>query len=219
MKALKLLLATSVYLWCGLSNANLITNGDFETGDFTGWSTKGDAVVATAGFLASIQGMDGKYARLGSSVTDGMSQIRQDFSIAGLTSLDISFDWTFDYFDNSASATDTFLSFVRQDGKPGLSITLQDLQTNGTGFFDPDGGFAYGSFSGVFDISAYSTPDARLIFRLDEESDNYLFTGTASVAGIDNVVVNGVSVPEPTIIALFGAGLVGLGFARRRVRN
>ena len=197
-------------------SANLITNGDFETGDLSGWQTNGDVRVAQAGVIANIQGMDNNYALLGFGITDGNSTLRQDFEVTGADEITISFDWAFDYWDNSASADDTFLSFVRQDDTPAYRITLLDLQTNGTGFFDVDAGIAYGSFERTYDISHYTAEEARLIFRLKEETDSNLFTGTASVAGIDNVVITASSVPEPSSVALLSLGLAGIGLARRK---
>ena len=54
--------------------------------------------------------------------------------------------------------------------------------------------------------------------------EDFSFSGTEPLdAYFDNIVLtdaNGPSaIPEPSIIALFGLGLVGLGFARRRMRS
>ena len=226
-KLITLFSALALTTTVNVSAANLITNGNFETGDLTGWQTNnnntsqnGNVQVTQAGPFASAQGMDNYYALLGAGTSDGTSRLRQDFDVTGTNEITVSFDWAFDYWDNSASADDTFLSFVRQDGSPAYRITMLDLQTNGTGFFDPDGGLSYGSFSETYDISNYVTDDARLVFRLTEESDNSFFTGTASVVGIDNVSVYATpAVPEPSTYAMFGMAFAILGVVGYRSRK
>lgn len=213
---------TFIFFVSSVACANLIENGDFETGDFTDWITSGDVeIYDTDSFLGDIgeaQGMDNYFALLGKDDTEGTSQLRQDFDVTGFSSFNISFNWAFDFWDNSYSAQDTFLSLVRQDGTPTKRITMLDLQTQGNGFFSPDAGLSHGFYSETIDLSDYVTPEARLIFRLTEESDNGWFTGTASMAGIDNVVVTGVApVPEPGTVILLGSGLLGLvAYGRKR---
>lgn len=66
-------------------------------------------------------------------------------------------------------------------------------------------------FSGIISgndtiLSSFTAVEARFI----------LMTFANANAAIDEVEITGVAVPEPSIISLFGAGILGLGFARRR---
>ena len=212
---------TLIFGMVGSASANLLTNGDFETGDLTGWETKGDVSVVVANCLADVQGMDNNFALLGLGTSDGKSQLRQDFDVTGFNELTISFNWAVNYWDSSSSANDTFLSLVREDRRgtidqPLQRITMLNLSTNGT-FFNRQGGIAYGHYTQTIDISNFVTDDARLIFRLIEESS--CLGSTASIAGIDNVSVTAPApVPEPSTILLMGAGLLGLvGYNRKRL--
>lgn len=204
------------------ASANLILNGDFETGDLSDWIVEGDVVVTEAGPFAEAQGMEGYYALLGFDAHSGdweeqeVSQLTQGIDVTGYTMLTISFNWAFDYFDNTYQADDTFLAFIEDDENPALSITFLDLSTNG-GFFDPVAEIAFGTFSETYDISSFTDDEANVVFRLVEGSSDNWLTGTLSAAGIDNVEVSGVApVPEPATMVLMGFGLVGLASISRK---
>jgi hypothetical protein len=71
-------------------------------------------------------------------------------------------------------------------------------------------------------LSSTSTQAATEFHIIDGSSGFYSLTivgnvihsGTKSESDLDASIVN---IPEPSVIALFGAGLLGLGFARRRM--
>ena len=51
------------------------------------------------------------------------------------------------------------------------------------------------------------------------DANNFLWPDQGSISHVSLFSGPGGDVPEPSIIALFGLGLIGLGFARRKVRS
>lgn len=187
----------------GSASATLIANGDFSSG-LSDWTTRGDVTIGNGG-----PGMDGDFAYLGYTNDEyPNNRLWQDFDVSGLDKIQISFDWFFEYQDNS-SKRDVFVSILRDlDNSPVQNITLDRLTTNMT----PRSGnvnLFSGYFAGTFDISDFEE-DARLRFRLSEN------LGVLSRAGIDNVSVEVAPVPEPSTVLLFGVGLAGLVAVRRK---
>lgn len=196
--------------WAGSATAMLISNGDFETGDLSGWKTSGDVRVASAGSVFSTaEGMDGSFAGIGFDNGPVQSRLWQNFDVSGYTKVSISFNWAFNFYDASNSNNDVFVSILRDyDNSTVNNITLDKLKTQGKKK-SPDSQLLFGTFDEVIDISGFNTDNARLQFRLTEN------TGVIySQAGVDNVKVS--PVPEPATVLLFGAGLAGLVALRRK---
>jgi hypothetical protein len=195
------------------AHANLIVNGDFNSG-LDSWDSSGNVQVVHAGPFATIQGMDGSYALLGFGTTGTDSTLLQEFDVTGLDQITISFNWAFDYVDWSSKYNDAFLSLYTQDGFANI-ITLQEIITSGT-LMNPTSGLMYGFFTTTIDISSLSGDDGALRFALFEN----LGWNTESVAGIDNVsVASAAPVPEPATLLLVGSGLLCLASFRRKSKK
>ena len=122
-------------------------------------------------------------------------------------------------FDNTKTGLDALLGFSLTAGT--RSWSGADINSNFfLAEFAPTGeveafaaffgtGEPFGQFTGVF-VTGFDTGLGAIGFSEDSYS---LFCGACVL-----VTENAVQVPAPATLALFGAGLIGLGAARRRFR-
>lgn len=188
------LLGLSLAAVSGMANAYL-TNGSFETGDFTGWS-----YVTSAGGTANVVTNDS-----GFGPTDGnyFASLSADATLYQLNSWSkgdkLVFDWNF-YAKDFLPFND-YSIFKVQDLSTGLdaSITLANVMS--TGSFSATG---WNTYTYEFTASGFGQLEFSVFNALDAVFDSELY--------IDNAYL----IPEPGSLALFGLGIGALVMARRK---
>jgi len=177
-----LALASCAFL-ASAANAGSITNGDFETGDFTGWTTFGDTSFDGVDPFAAQSGGFGAF--FGSDGASGISQMVNlndgAYVVSFMLSLQDSatpnnFSWTWNGVAQAPSFTDTTA-------------------------------FGYQLFTAKVMSSGGSSTIA------------FTFNNPQSFWLLDNVDVTAAPVPEPSSVALLGAGGLFLLARRRRLRS
>jgi len=86
-------------------------------------------------------------------------------------------------------------------------------QIESYGFYDDEGTARIG---GVYAIDRVDPQDADVISAWNNYGADYSVIASTGHHQVGQFLVRAVGVPEPSIIALFALGLVGIGIARRR---
>lgn len=216
----------------GSTFASLITNGDFETGDFTGWQTS--QAGGSSLFLASNPGdltlgaspTNDFYAFAGNQGAPSLNVFWQTFTVpTDFTSAVFSFDYAYQNFaggfvnpnpdtlsftgaSNQQVRVEILLASAAFDSVELSDIVFSALQTNpGDNLISPWANLAVDVTSA---LSAFSGQD--LIVRFAQVDNNAPFD-----FGFDNVsiVARTASIPEPSTLAITALALLGLGRFRR----
>ncbi|MCE5184615.1 MAG: carbohydrate binding domain-containing protein [Planctomycetaceae bacterium] len=159
------------------ANANLLTNGDFNTGDFSGWWTWSPDPATQSISIETVYTYDSTSCAKMVSATDGAwQQLGQDFSIMPSTTYALSFMYDAAQWAGAGVAVKYFDASWNY-----LSYDWYSL-ANTTGWTSWNGSFTTPAGTGYAEV------------RFDEGSWGTMY--------IDNVVV----APEPATLLLLGAG-------------
>jgi len=213
------LLAIAVSMLFSLSiEASGVVNGNFQTGDFTGWSLATDGVAGTAPDF-QIENLAGDYsARIeadywsipGDSLSNPQDNVWFDNTLyqeMNLTTsvnqnLVLSFEWVFageeSIFDENflVALGNGSGDYFGADGNLGFLFNPMD--------------YGEGLYSVVLDPSFANATGWTIEFQMVAGFDAY-----GSYASIDNVALN--AVPIPNAIILMATGIAGLLGLRRKI--
>ncbi|HSY14269.1 MAG TPA: DUF642 domain-containing protein [Verrucomicrobiae bacterium] len=189
-----IILAVFAFSTVGLAHAgsNLVTNGSFETGDFSGWTVSGDTTFTGVCDVSTCPGgfapEDGNYAAYFGPVGD-TATISQTIATTPGDSYSLSF-----YLANPEGGTPNY-----------FNVTFGNSSFSFTNF-----GVAFGWQQ--FTLTTLATSDQTNLSFTFRNDPSYWF--------LDNITVqqSGGTTPEPGTFVLFGSGILGLaGMVRRKL--
>lgn len=204
---IKALVAFAALFLSAQANANFITNGDFQTCDFSAWSLDSDGFGAPADTsdFAIVDNAGQCSAQLSTNnlIPDGISNsLFTQLNLSGVangTKLDLSFDWLFSGFDlQSDDFSDAFFVLLNN------GIDVETLL------------FGYEGGSGTFSTQIDSTYDGYYLeFML---APGYNIESFSSTFTFDNVsLTESADVPAPQTSLLLALGLGVLALRRMHV--
>jgi hypothetical protein len=192
----KVLLASLALMGAQAVQANVLVNGDFETGNLTGWTASGDVNSTSlmpyfgAGVLAD-NGLHMVAFNAGDSTPNGV--LSQTFATMAGTAYTLSFDFG-----------------VTTNGAQGL---LVDVLGSGGSLVQSQAFVSYTGLALSHFSLAFTADGSTATLRFSDQINNPTISQDAM---LDNVSVEAANVPEPGSLALLGLGLLGVVAARRK---
>lgn len=188
LRSLTIAMAAAVgsMTWGSAAKANIVVNGDFETGSLTPWNTNGGASI------------DSTFPNSGT----------YDAAIGG----DIANPGTLDQLLATTAGQAYTLDFFVSDAQSG-GTSLDSIQVSFGGFNNTITGDQAGSYTEfLFAISGadITSTTTDLVFT----GTNFFYDLNSASWNLDDVSVSPTTstVPEPGSIALFGSALIGFAF-------
>lgn len=186
----KFLAAAAFALLANTASAGVIVNGDFDTGDFTGWNTEGNVMV-TGTVQTKVAALfagrgDGVYTTISQAIT--------------LEAGDVLTGWAQFYNVDYGIYNDT--SFVSVG-----DVNLFKWDTAGTDASQTSGPVK-------FSYTAATAGVYQLVAGVANIGDN---VNHSRLNVWDFAIANANAVPEPGSVALFGLGMLGAAAVRRKL--
>lgn len=217
IKMLKAAVVGLVLSVSGFANAGLIehiSNGDFETGDFTGWNVVNtgsgawainDGTFIPSGPSAALTPISGSYDSVSHQSGPGFHNLYQDILLPTF------FDMAFLSWDDRIRNTGVF-SDPNQEWRVLIEDTSGVLISEVFSTNPGDVALQNGPNPRGFDLTSLLQPLSGQNIRIsfEQQDDSGFFNAT-----LDNVsFTTATSVPEPTTLAIFALGIMGLASRR-----